>query len=160
MVRSMEQAAKCANSSLVITQALLVQISSCDVSCGDCCFPSNTLQNDCRDDCRNTCPCCYCDGKACSNGSSRLLVLAASPCCCAAGSRAQLPCCARWNDLRYAVVACRAAWRVQSWERWVYASCWLLCLGGAWVTTWPANEYLRDLGRLECRCARVPATQT
>ena len=71
MVRSMEQAAKYANGSL-----------------------------DCHGDCRVTCPSGYYDGKACStyggsctNGSSRLPVLAASP-CCASGSRTPLFCCA------------------------------------------------------------------
>ena len=71
------------------------------------CFPSNTSQNDCRDNCRVTCPCGYYDGKAWSTcGGS--CVLAAPLCCCAAGNRAPLPCCARCDDLRYAVVACRA----------------------------------------------------
>ena len=100
MVRSVAQAVKCANGSLVITQAPLMQNSNCDFSYGACSH-SNTSRT--QNDCCVTCLGGYHDGnKACStyggscaNGSSRLLVLAAPPCCCAAGSRAPLPCCAR-----------------------------------------------------------------
>ena len=161
MARSVAQAAKCANGSLVITQAPLMQNSNCDFSYGGCsysntsrmqnnccvtclggyydgnkvcstyggscangslitqtlpmqgsnhssanggCSHSNTqhTQNDCCDDCCVTCLGGYYGGNkafymycgSCANGSFRLLVLAAPP-CCAAGSRAPLPCCAR-----------------------------------------------------------------
>ena len=100
MARSVAQAAKCANGSLVITQAPLMQNSNCDFSYGGCSY-SNTSRT--QNNCCVTCLGGYYDGnKACStyggscaNGSSRLLVLAAPPCCCAAGSRAPLLCCAR-----------------------------------------------------------------
>ena len=99
MVRSVAQAAKCANGSLVITQVPLMQNSNCDFSYGACSH-SNTSRT--QNDCCVTCLGGYYDGnKACStyggscaNGSFRPLVLAAPP-CCAAGSRAPLPCCAR-----------------------------------------------------------------
>ena len=132
------------------------------------CFLSNTLQGDCRDDCRVSCPCGYYDGKACSTpsstcggscakGSSRLLMLVASACCCAAGNRAPLPCCARCDDLRYAVVACRAL-------RGSTAIVYYRARGGAWRGGWgvwlasscaPARsmQIFVQLGTSCCACA-------
>ena len=64
MVRSVAQAAKCANGSLVITQAPLMQNSNCDFSYGACSH-SNTSRT--QNDCCVTCLGGYHDGnKACS----------------------------------------------------------------------------------------------
>ena len=75
MARSVAQAAKCANGSLVITQAPLKQNSNCDFSYGGCSH-SNTSRTQ-QNNCCVTCLGGYYDGNkvcstyggSCANGS-------------------------------------------------------------------------------------------